>query len=161
MSSSEDRRPSSPRASPLPLRAETIRTRAQRAADRAVARDTWMVEVCGLRVAARIGVHPHEHGRTQPIIVDVTLDMSGAPTPSQDRLGETLDYQAVADAVADMAGAQHVQLVETLAQTIADWCLSDPRVDAATVRIAKPEALAAAQSAGCTLTRRRASPSRV
>jgi len=103
----------------------------------------------GLEVLASIGVHPHEHTSTQPIIIDIELDMGSMPTPEYDRLEETLDYALMADKAAELAQQAHVQLVETLAGRIAEWTLAaDNRVLACAVRIAKPHALINAQTAG-------------
>ncbi len=109
--------------------------------------------VRGLRVDASIGVYPHEHESTQPIFIDVRLDLGDTPPPVEDRLGETIDYEAVANQAKSLAKEGHVQLVETLAERLANWCLEDPRVKAVTVRIEKPNALAAADAAGVEITR--------
>ena len=53
--------------------------------------------VKGLLIQASIGVHPHEYEATQPIIIDVELDMADMDLPKDDRLHETLDYGLVAD----------------------------------------------------------------
>ncbi|MEE9348398.1 MAG: dihydroneopterin aldolase [Robiginitomaculum sp.] len=111
--------------------------------------------VRGLLVQASIGVHPHEHEALQPIIIDIELDMGDMPAPSSDRLHETLDYALVAQKAEDIALEAHVQLVETLAERIADWCLTDPRVRACAVRIAKPQALLKADEAGVEIVKRR------
>lgn len=112
--------------------------------------------VRGLLIQASIGVHPHEYESTQPVIIDVELDMSGMPSPKEDRLHETLDYGLVAEKAEEIALEAHVQLVETLAARIADWALSaDPRVQACAVRIAKPQALLKADAAGVEIIRRR------
>ena len=93
--------------------------------------------VRGLLIQASIGVHPHEYESTQPVIIDIELDMGDMPPPSEDRLGETLDYGLVSEAAERIALEAHVQLVETLAERIADWCLAeDARVQACAVRIA-------------------------
>jgi 7,8-dihydroneopterin aldolase/epimerase/oxygenase len=112
-----------------------------------------MIFVKGLRVDASIGVHPHEHETTQPIFIDVQLALGDTPPPVEDRLGETIDYEAVAEQAKRLARQGHVQLVETLAEKLADWCLQDARVRAVTVRIEKPNALAAADAAGVEITR--------
>jgi dihydroneopterin aldolase len=113
---------------------------------------TWTVFIDTLQVSASIGVHPHEHETRQIIIFDIALDMTGAPTPKQDRLNETADYEAITKAIEAMALEGHVQLVETLAERIARWCLKDARVAKAKVRVAKPQALANAKSVGCEVT---------
>ena len=110
----------------------------------------------GLEVLASIGVHPHEYESTQVISIDIRLDMGPLPIPEDDRLEETLDYALVADKAAEFAQEAHVQLVETLAGRIAKWSLStDKRVQACTVRIAKPHALINAQTAGVEFTLQR------
>lgn len=110
----------------------------------------------GLEVQASIGVHPHEHESTQPIIIDVKLDMGSLPMPGDDRLTETLDYSLVADKAAELAQEAHVQLVETLASRIAGWALeTDERVLACTVHISKPHALINANTAGVEFTLKR------
>ncbi len=114
------------------------------------------ITINGLELLASIGVHPHEHESTQPIIIDIELDMGALPLPTQDRLEETLDYAKVADKAAEMAQSAHVQLVETLAGRIASWALeTDERVQACRVRINKPHALINAQTAGVDVTLKR------
>ena len=112
--------------------------------------------VRGLQIEASIGVHPHEYERSQPVIIDIELDMGDMEAPSEDRLHETLDYGLVAQKAQEIALKAHVQLVETLADRIADWALSaDKRVLGCRVRIEKPQALLEAKAAGVEITRTR------
>ncbi|MCG8441271.1 MAG: dihydroneopterin aldolase [Caulobacterales bacterium] len=116
----------------------------------------WTVSIRQLEVMASIGVHPHEQGRTQRVLVDVELDLAASAPPREDRIAETVDYESIARAVEALARRGHVQLVETLADAIAAWCLEDdPRVRRARVRVEKPEALRNAAAAGCEITRER------
>lgn len=119
-------------------------------------KSTTKIFVRGLLVQASIGVHPHEHEETQPVIIDVELDMGDMPLPNEDRLHETLDYATVAEKAEEIALEAHVQLVETLAGRIADWALAaDRRVVSCSVCIAKPQALLKADAAGVEVIRRR------
>jgi dihydroneopterin aldolase len=112
--------------------------------------------VRGLLIQASIGVHPHEHEQTQPVIIDIELDMGAMELPKDDRLHETLDYGLVAQKAEELALEAHVQLVETLAERIADWALSaDPRVERVAVSIAKPQALLKADLAGVEVVKTR------
>lgn len=122
---------------------------------RQTAEPATRIFVRGLSVQASIGVHPHEYESTQPIIIDLELDMGNMPPPKRDKLAETLDYGIVAQKAEEIALEAHVQLVETLAERIATWCLTDPRVQACAVRIAKPQALLKADIAGVEVVRRR------
>ena len=112
--------------------------------------------VRGLNIQASIGVHPHEYESTQPIIIDIELDMGDMDLPSDDRLHETLDYGVVAEKAEALALEAHVQLVETLAERIADWALgADPRVQRCAVSISKPQALLKADFAGVEVIKTR------
>ena len=104
------------------------------------------VFVRGLRVVAGIGVHDHELGRLQPLIIDVTLELAPAAV---ERLADTINYETVAHAARAIVDEGHVGLVETFAERLASACLEDTRVRRCTVRIEKPGALEAAAAAGC------------
>jgi dihydroneopterin aldolase len=106
------------------------------------------VFVRGLRLQAEIGVHAHEHGRTQPLVIDVELD---AELAGFDRLADTLNYEAVAAHAHQVLAAGHLQLVETFVDRLARACLADPRVRRVRVRAEKPDALAEADGAGFEL----------
>ncbi|TAJ56289.1 MAG: dihydroneopterin aldolase [Brevundimonas sp.] len=104
------------------------------------------VFVRGLTVEAGIGVHDHELGRLQTLVIDVTLELAPAPV---ERLADTINYETVAEAALAIIAEGHVGLVETFAERLAAACLSDGRVRRCTVRIEKPGALDAAAAAGC------------
>lgn len=104
------------------------------------------VFVRGLTLEAGIGIHDHELGRLQRLVVDVTLELT--PTPVE-RLGDTVNYETVAAAARAIVAEGHVGLVETFAQRLATACLADPRVRRCGVRIEKPGALEGAAAAGC------------
>lgn len=109
-------------------------------------REALTVFVRGLRVEAGIGVHDHEQGRLQPLVIDVTLELEPAAV---ERLADTINYETVAQAARAIVAEGHVGLVETFAERLATACLGDGRVRRCTVRIEKPGALEAAAAAGC------------
>lgn len=128
----------------------------RRLRDKQTLQPNTRIFVRGLQILASIGVYPHEYESTQPIILDIELDMTGMDAPKDDRLHETLDYSVVAEKAEEIALEAHVQLVETLAERIADWALDyDPRVQSCAVRISKPQALLKADVAGVEILRRR------
>lgn len=108
------------------------------------------VFVTGVKVQAEIGVHRHEIGRVQPLIVDVELDV---PTTAGDRLTDTLNYETILAAARAIAAEGHIHLVETFAHRLAERCLTDARVTRARIRVEKPLALAPdAVGAGVEIT---------
>ncbi len=108
------------------------------------------VFVTGLKVEAEIGVYAHEKGASQPLIVDVELDV---PTAGATRLADTVNYETIGESARAIAAAGHIQLVEDFAERLARACLADPRVMRARVRVEKPQALAPhAAAAGVEIT---------
>lgn len=103
----------------------------------------------GLRVDAEIGLHAHERGRSQPLMVDVEAGL----TPRRvERIADTLNYEALADLAQALAGRGHTELVETYAQDLAAAVLRLPGVGRVRVRVEKPGALTAAAAAGVEVT---------
>ena len=111
------------------------------------------VFVRSLRLDIEIGVHRHEHGRLQPVVVDVDIDIPAEPV---ERLADTVDYEAVVQRAAAIAAEGHIMLVETFADRLGAALLEDPRVRRVRVRVEKPEALAAAAGAGVEIVLERA-----
>jgi len=98
---------------------------------------TVEVIIAGLQVAADIGVHAHEHGRVQPLLVDIVLAID---PPVHDTLGETIDYQSIADHAHALALAR-TALIETYAMRLAERCIAQPGARWVEVRVSKPGAL--------------------
>ena len=104
-----------------------------------------------LELLARIGIHGHEHGKPQPVRINVwltcTIDVRS------DKLADAVDYEAVAENVRSIVTAGHINLAETLAERIASSCLQDKRVEKARVRVEKLQALPGTDSAGVEIER--------
>jgi len=98
------------------------------------------IEIRGLRVYGRHGVHEREQREGQPFVVDVTLEVDLSKAAASDALADTIDYGALARRVARSVGTTRFDLIEALAGHLADLALEDPRVCAAEVRVAKPQA---------------------
>ena len=114
------------------------------------------VFVTGLKLEAEIGVYRHERGRTQPLVIDVELDVD-ASVAGAEKLRDTVNYETVAEAARAVAAEGHILLVETFAEHLARACLADERVSAVRVRVEKPLALAPqAAGAGVEVTLARA-----
>ncbi len=99
----------------------------------------------GLRLEAEIGVHPHERGRTQPLVVDIEADLA----PGEVRgIGDTLNYETLSSLARALAGRGHIELVETYAQELAAAVLRNSAALRVRVRVEKPQALEDAAAGG-------------
>jgi dihydroneopterin aldolase len=120
-----------------------------------------------LMLSASIGVHKHEHQALQRIRINIDLAVSddgaaklsrpavGRNAGAEDDLARVVDYEAIVNRVRERVAAGHVQLVETLAERLAEACLADARVQVARVRVEKLDVFADAASAGVEVERRR------
>ena len=91
------------------------------------------VFVRDLLVEAGIGVHAHEQGRLQTLVINVALELAPGPVEA---LGDTLNYEDVARLSRELVAEGHVGLVETFAQRLGQRLMADPVVQAVTVRAA-------------------------
>ena len=99
-----------------------------------------VVSVIGLRGRGRHGWLEHERANGQEFVVDVELTVDVSAAAVSDDLADTVDYGAVGSAVVAVIEGEPVRLIETLAQRIADTCLSDLRVKQVRVTVHKPQA---------------------
>lgn len=112
------------------------------------------VFVRDLVLPAHIGVHRHEHGKTQRVRINLDLAVREGATAPGDRLSEVLCYEEIVEGTRRIVGEGHVNLVETLAERIAGICLADPRVQVARIRIEKLDAFDDVGAVGIEIERR-------
>jgi len=110
----------------------------------------------GLRIQCIIGIHPHERGQEQPLIVDIEVHRDFAAAASTDDFAHTSDYAAMAEILTELARRRRYQLLETFAEEAATLLLEQfPEVDSLRLEIRKPEAVPAADAAFVRIERRR------
>ena len=98
------------------------------------------IRLTGLTVFGRHGVFAHERENGQEFTIDVVLHLPLAVAAASDDVRDTVHYGELAEQVAAVVAGDPVDLIETLAQRIADVALADRRVEAAVVTVHKPHA---------------------
>jgi dihydroneopterin aldolase len=98
------------------------------------------ITLTGLRVGGTHGVYDFERREGQEFVVDVQLEVSTVAAASSDDVADTVHYGELAERLAAVVSGEPVNLIETLAGRLADVCLADERVSAATVTVHKPHA---------------------
>jgi dihydroneopterin aldolase len=94
------------------------------------------IELRGLRLFGRHGVHAHEKRDGQDFVFDVQLAVG--ERGSSDRLKDAVDYRDVALAVQEVSDAQSYNLLEALASAVADELLRRFDAERVVVRVEKP-----------------------
>jgi dihydroneopterin aldolase len=98
------------------------------------------VALRGLKARGHHGVFPKEREEGQTFVVDLVLGLDTAPAAASDDLTKTVHYGVVAEEVVDVVRGEPVDLIETLAQRIADQVLKHDLVEEVEVTVHKPDA---------------------
>jgi dihydroneopterin aldolase len=119
---------------------------------------TRHVFVHDLVLRCSIGVHRHERDARQRVRLNIDLSVAEDFAPHGDKLANVVCYEDIVSGIRRIAEMEHLNLVETLAERIAAFCLEDARVRLARVRIEKLDVYADAGSVGIEIERANASP---
>jgi dihydroneopterin aldolase len=123
-----------------------------RSLDRPLDRPLDRLSVTGIEAVGHHGVFDFERREGQRFRVDLTLGVDTRAAAASDDLSDTVDYGRLVDEVVAAVENDPVDLIETLAQRIADVCLADERVRWTEVTLHKPEAPIAATFSDVALT---------
>lgn len=94
----------------------------------------------GVRGTGYHGVFEHEKRDGQVFIVDVELEVDLRRAGGSDDLEHTVNYGEIGAAALARIEGEAFDLIERLAEVIAQDCVARPLVEAATVRVHKPQA---------------------
>ncbi len=98
------------------------------------------IAVRGIRAHAHHGVYAFERERGQEFRVDAVLELDTSAAAAGDDLARTVNYAELAQDLRAVLTGESVNLLETLAQRLADVCLADDRVEAVEITVHKPQA---------------------
>jgi dihydroneopterin aldolase len=118
--------------------------------------------ITGLECFAHHGVFDFERREGQVFVIDLVLGLDTSPAAASDDLHDTVDYGSLVGAVKAAVERDPVDLIETLAQRIADVCLLQSRVEWVRVTVHKPNAPidATYSDVALTITRANGGPAR-
>ncbi len=102
---------------------------------------------------AFIGVYDEEQGVSQPVRIDMEVEVTEPSAPDADRLEDVMCYNRLTQGVKDIIAGGHIKLVETLAERIASLVLAHPMALSVRVRVEKPRAIEEAAAAGIEIVR--------
>ncbi len=129
----------------------TSRISPQRDAGESSERDLIVIRDLVLRF--RIGVYEHERLRAQRIRLNLVLEVDGSE--AGDDIARVLSYDEIISGIKALAEGEHINLVETLAERIAELCFAHPNVGAVRVAVEKLDVYAQTESVGVEIQRRR------
>lgn len=113
------------------------------------------VFVRGLELQALIGIYPHERERPQTVRISMDLWVPETPGQPPKTYAEVVCYEQLVNRTRELLAQGHVDLVETLAERLAERCLADHRIRTAEVRVEKLDIFPDAASVGVEIRRSR------
>ncbi len=118
--------------------------------------------ISGLEIQTMIGIYPEERTAQQPLLLDIELCIDTHKAASSDAITDTINYDALAMRVRQLAAESHFFLLEALAEHLAQSVMQEFSAGGVRLRIHKPDAirnsLATAKSVGIEITRGWLSP---
>jgi dihydroneopterin aldolase len=106
-----------------------------------------------LRIDTVIGVFDWERRVRQTVILDLEMAADIRRAAARDDLADTLNYKAVAKRLIDFVGHSEYQLVETLAERVAELLLNEFSVPWLRLRVNKQGAVRGARDVGVIIER--------
>ncbi len=106
-----------------------------------------------LKVDTVVGIYDWERRIRQNVVLDLDMGTDIAKAAKSDRIQDTLDYKAVAKRVSQFVSAAEFQLVETLAEKVAELVMQEFKVRWVKVALHKPGAVSGSKSVGVVIER--------
>lgn len=111
------------------------------------------VYIRGLKADAVIGVYDWERGIRQALVLDLELASNNRAAAATDAIEDAVDYDAISGRILAYVSDSEFQLIETLAERIAELVLREFEVKWLRLQLAKPGAVEQAQSVGVIIER--------
>lgn len=108
-----------------------------------------------LRIATVIGVFDWERRVKQTVILDLDMAADIRKAAVSDAIADTLDYKAVAKRLIEFVGDSEFQLVETLAERVAEIVLDEFDISWLRLKVNKRGAVRGAVDVGVVIERSR------
>ncbi|WP_159817504.1 dihydroneopterin aldolase [Colwellia sp. 20A7] len=111
------------------------------------------VFIKGLAIQTTIGFFQWEKEIKQTLVIDVDMAWDTAKAAENDELEKTLDYAEISTAIAVFANENPVDLLETLAERMASYLMSQFHIPWLRLAIGKPGAVHNAITVGVEIER--------
>lgn len=131
----------------------TIQQLSPRVALHGAAETLDLIFIEGLTGQTVIGIHESELHRPQPLVIDVHAGLPRSRACDTDRIADTIDYGQVRERLHHLLAEHQVQLLEALAETIADILINEFGASWVRVKVVKPHKFGDVQAVGVQIER--------
>lgn len=107
----------------------------------------------GLAIPAQVGILPWEKTTTQIVTIDLTFSIDAKRIAQTDQIETAIDYTTLVDRIIHYLAAHRFNLIETLADRLANFLLNEFSFSSLKLSVTKPRAIAQAKGVGITIER--------
>ncbi len=111
------------------------------------------VFVRDLALIAMVGIYEHEKKHPQRILVNIDCAVKESGGALEDDIRNVVSYEKIVKNIKSIVQDGHVNLVETLAEKIADKVLKNRAIKRVRIRVEKLDIIAEASSVGIEIER--------
>ena len=95
-----------------------------------------------------IGIHEHEKIKKQKIKFNIVLVINQSSVPDEKDIKSIVDYEKITNKLENLSKGKKYNFLESLAEDSFKEIFEDKRINSATIKIEKPEAIKNAKSVG-------------
>ncbi len=112
-----------------------------------------IVYISDLRIETIIGIYDWEREIRQTVSIDLEMAADNRKPAATESIDDALNYKAVAKRLIQFVGESEFQLVETLAERVAEIVLDEFDVDWLRLKLGKPGAVTGSKEVGVIIER--------
>lgn len=112
-----------------------------------------IVYIEDLRIETVIGIYDWEREIQQVVSIDLEMAADNTRPASTESIDDALNYKAVAKRLIQFVGESEYQLVETLAERVAEIIMNEFGVPWLRLKLSKPGAVTGSKSVGVIIER--------
>jgi dihydroneopterin aldolase len=112
-----------------------------------------IIYLSDLKIETVVGIYGWERQIKQTVVLDLAMATDIRQAAITDRIEDTLNYKAVAKRLIEFVSHSDFQLIETLAESVAEIVMTEFSVSWIRVKLNKPGAVRGARDVGVIIER--------
>ncbi len=116
-----------------------------------------IIYIRGLEVDTFIGIYDWEQHTRQPLLLDIEIELDIFSASATDDISDTCNYSSVSERVTHYIESNHFNLIESVADRVAQLILQEFKVTKTRIRVSKPGAVSNAEDVGVIIERMQSS----
>ena len=109
--------------------------------------------ISDLMLEMSVGIYDHEKEDTQPVVVNITIEVESNKGRQLESIDSVISYEEVVKSITVLSKKKHYNLLEEFAENIACICLEHKNSIKVKVSVDKPDIMRACKTVGIEIIR--------